>query len=312
MSADVRTQVTPEILDWYRSSALAGVEVINARNSSREVRVVTPAYGLVLFPTWRGRIRTRGKQYIGQPGTAFCMMPDEPIAARPHDEPGEFVALEIAPEALSAWLSEHGHSGHPEWAAVVKTIGPEFRARFARFFRAFAERASALEHQTRAAELTEQILHELVVVRRTPAPRDNSPARAERMRAYLHEHPDADLEALARVMGMNRFQALRAFKRRYGLPPHAYQLCKRLSEARILLLAGLNVTEAALQAGFSDQSHFIRHFTRVHGITPQQYARFHELPRRALRGQERIRAVESVVSSADRPVIRRLLTRGAP
>jgi AraC-like DNA-binding protein len=100
---------------------------------------------------------------------------------------------------------------------------------------------------------------------------------AARMRECLNEGGlGMDLETLAQQAGLSRFQALRAFKKRYGLPPHAYQLCLRMSHARRLLLEGAPAADVALRCGFADQSHFTRHFKRFNGVTPMQYARAHE------------------------------------
>lgn len=81
------------------------------------------------------------------------------------------------------------------------------------------------------------------------------------------------LDELAAVAGVNAFTLLRAFRRRYGLPPHAYQLQVRLRRARALLRAGETTAQAALLAGFADQSHFGRHFRRTFGVTPARYRR---------------------------------------
>src|SRR3954469_23813961 len=93
------------------------------------------------------------------------------------------------------------------------------------------------------------------------------------MRVRLNEEGvRLELETLAQRAGLSRFHALRAFKRRYGLPPHAYQLCLRISRARCMLLAGAPAADVAVQCGFVDQSHFNRHFKRLVGMTPMQYA----------------------------------------
>jgi AraC-like DNA-binding protein len=82
-----------------------------------------------------------------------------------------------------------------------------------------------------------------------------------------------DLRALASQTGMSRYQALRAFKRRYGLPPHAYQLRVRLGLAQQSLRDGVLPAHVAAEYGFVDQSHLTRHFKRLTGVTPTQYAR---------------------------------------
>ncbi len=75
------------------------------------------------------------------------------------------------------------------------------------------------------------------------------------------------LEALARHASLSRFHFLRSFRAATGLPPHAYQLQRRLQLARRLILEGTPIAETALAAGFSDQAHLSRHFLRVYGYT---------------------------------------------
>jgi AraC-like DNA-binding protein len=78
----------------------------------------------------------------------------------------------------------------------------------------------------------------------------------------------ADLAALS---GTSRFQLIRAFRRETGTTPHAYLIQKRVSAARRLLATGIMPAEAAVAAGFSDQSHMTRAFLRHLGVTPARY-----------------------------------------
>ena len=75
------------------------------------------------------------------------------------------------------------------------------------------------------------------------------------------------------MAGMCRYALVRAFTREIGIPPHAYQIHLRISKARALIAAGKALSEVSLQVGFSDQSHLHRHFRRLVGMTPGQYAR---------------------------------------
>ena len=96
-----------------------------------------------------------------------------------------------------------------------------------------------------------------------------------RARARIDDMPEAavSLEELAADAGMSRFRLYRAFCRQLGLSPHAYLLQRRLGLARRLLQAGMPAAQVALAAGFCDQSHLNRWFTRTFGVAPNRYAR---------------------------------------
>ncbi len=79
------------------------------------------------------------------------------------------------------------------------------------------------------------------------------------------------LTELAALAGVSRFKLLRSFAREVGVTPHAYLVQRRLSAARRLLAAGQTPVQAAMQAGFADQSHLTRTFVRYFGVTPARY-----------------------------------------
>jgi AraC-like DNA-binding protein len=93
------------------------------------------------------------------------------------------------------------------------------------------------------------------------------------VREYLHYDLAVDVAGLAQRAGLSRFQILRAFKRRYGMPPYAYQLRARIGMAQRALTAGQAPADVAAELGFVDQSHLCRHFKRLVGVTPADYAR---------------------------------------
>lgn len=79
------------------------------------------------------------------------------------------------------------------------------------------------------------------------------------------------LDELARLAGLSRHHFLRVFKAATGLPPHAYQMQQAVEHAKALLAEGMPISQAALDAGFADQSHFSRCFREFTGATPRQY-----------------------------------------
>lgn len=91
----------------------------------------------------------------------------------------------------------------------------------------------------------------------------------------LQQKPEESLslEYLASLAGYSRWHFLRLFQKETGLTPHAYQCACRVRLLRSLLRADTGMATAAVSAGFSDQSHMHKVFTRYHGLTPQQFKR---------------------------------------
>ena len=89
----------------------------------------------------------------------------------------------------------------------------------------------------------------------------------------LRDAPEAatSLAELAALSGVSRFQLLRGFLREVGATPHAYLVQLRLGLVRRHLAQRLPPADAALLAGFADQSHMTRAFVRQFGITPGRY-----------------------------------------
>lgn len=91
----------------------------------------------------------------------------------------------------------------------------------------------------------------------------------EEMHASLAE--PLTIRRLAATAGLGRFRLIRAFHRRFGMPPSAYLRTLRLEAAKRLLGAGTRPAAAAAAAGFTDQSHLTRLFKSAYGVTPGAY-----------------------------------------
>ena len=80
-----------------------------------------------------------------------------------------------------------------------------------------------------------------------------------------------DLAALA---GVHASHLLRTFRRYHGTTVATYVRRRRIERARLEVAKGDRpLSMIALDAGFSDQSHFTRVFRQAFGQTPAQYAR---------------------------------------
>jgi len=83
------------------------------------------------------------------------------------------------------------------------------------------------------------------------------------------------LEELAEVAGLSPFHFARQFKTATGHPPHDYLIRLRVDRAQELIRQhSREWTLAAIanECGFADQSHMARHFKRVLGVSPGEFA----------------------------------------
>lgn len=79
------------------------------------------------------------------------------------------------------------------------------------------------------------------------------------------------LADLSERSGLNKYTLLRSFTVQKGITPYQYLSTIRVNHAKKLLESGTPPVEAAMQSGFTDQSHFTRFFKTFIGLTPKLY-----------------------------------------
>lgn len=79
------------------------------------------------------------------------------------------------------------------------------------------------------------------------------------------------LDQICRYAGLSKSSLLRAFTKTKGITPYRYLETIRINEAKTLLENGVQPIDAAMQTGFSDQSHFTNYFSSFIGLAPGVY-----------------------------------------
>lgn len=99
------------------------------------------------------------------------------------------------------------------------------------------------------------------------------PREIENTCRFIDEHfaEPISLEQLCVCAGLSKSALLRAFTRTKGITPYRYLQTIRVEMAKKLLEQGTPLIDAALQTGFSDQSHFTRSFSMFIGMAPGLY-----------------------------------------
>jgi AraC-like DNA-binding protein len=79
------------------------------------------------------------------------------------------------------------------------------------------------------------------------------------------------LEKLANTVGMSASKFKNLFPKTCGMPPYGYLRKKRMEKAMYLLIQGqMNVTQVAMEVGYSSISHFAKAFSKEFDINPSQ------------------------------------------
>jgi transcriptional regulator of acetoin/glycerol metabolism len=101
-----------------------------------------------------------------------------------------------------------------------------------------------------------------------------SPSTMRRVCEYIEQNFSERIQIaeLAGIANLSVYHFARQFRLSAGVTPHIYITRKRIEVARTMLTqTDLSVTEVALAAGFSDQSHFTRIFRHFIGTTPGRF-----------------------------------------
>src|SRR5215469_9875820 len=102
------------------------------------------------------------------------------------------------------------------------------------------------------------------------------PAVKRRVREFIEANIGRriDIDALASIAGLSKTHFSRMFRQTFGSTPYQYVLDLRVSlAANLLRTTDRPLVDVSLEAGFVDQSHLTRLFTKFMGDTPANFRR---------------------------------------
>lgn len=239
-----------------------------------------PGYVIAIVTGGVETVNCRGSLHYSGPGDILLVNPEEiHDGQRGADEGWQYRVFYPRVADMQALVDEgEGRRSAPFYPDTV-VHDPALARQLARFHASAETRQPALSVQQTWAELLGAVIarHSLCDKpgRNKPGPvAGREPLRIRRVRELIEARYDQppSLDRLAREANVSRFHLLRLFKAEMGVSPHAYLIGYRLKKAKALLDRGEHAANAAVDTGFSDQSHFIRHFKAAYGFTPGQYA----------------------------------------
>jgi AraC-like DNA-binding protein len=207
------------------------------------------------------------------PGDAITVNPGEVHDGAPIGDLGRaWRILYFEPQVIEAAVHDMSEGGARSFEFSSPVLGDERLAgRFRALFAAMTANDAAA-----APVLREELLLILFAALRPKqgGVRETVPAAIALAKAMIDDDPahPVTLAELAETSGLGKYQLLRGFFRVTGFTPHAYLMQRRIDQARRMISRRMPLAEAALAAGFADQSHMNRVFVRRYGVSPGIYA----------------------------------------
>jgi AraC-like DNA-binding protein len=257
----------------WRHPELKNVEVLQGSYRNYEFAQhfhTVPAIGVVESGTMSSYCQST--THIVPTGTVLLLNPGEVHAPKPATKNGWSFRMIYFEEEFFQSRSEDFGLGVPQF--VKPFVQDEALATcLLRLHRKLERDADILNIENDLTDVFAHLGERHVCESRNDSAIRNERNKIIRVKDYLHSfyRKNIKIEDLAGIAQLSRFHLMRTFRQNVGLSPYAYLTQIRIEAAKKLLGEGTSIVDVAGDIGFTDQSHFTRHFKRITGVTPGQY-----------------------------------------
>lgn len=232
-------------------------------------------YQFCLIEAGTGDLTYRGKDFPTPPASLFIVHPGEVHSNRAFESNGcSFRTIFLETEAMENVVAQINskEKGLPFFPSTM-VFDKNTIEQFINLHQSLEETASSLERETRLQNFLVELITNYAENRLSLRSYKKEQKAINQACDYLIANyaENISLEKLAGIANLSPFHFNRIFSEQFGIPPHAFQVQLRLSQAKKFLREGMKIAQVAFQTGFADQSHLNRHFKRVIGITPGDY-----------------------------------------
>ncbi len=234
-----------------------------------------PSYMFILPFDDRTSVSVGGRVLTSQPGKVSAYSPGVPHHEMPADQPPRYAAIMVKKTFFDSQLSSYA-----EWTGITFR-GESFDAprglmsTLKRFMVEADNRIPGCDEVLRAIgiELCHALIRAMLGLQHGA---DRVGARMEIERAveyiYTNLSEKITVEDLARAARMSASHFARVFREEVGIPPITYLERARMERVKKLMAAGdKNITEMAMECGFSSPGYLSERFSKHFGISPSEY-----------------------------------------
>ena len=218
-----------------------------------------------------------GSKHFTPPGGVILINPQSVHTGEPADPRGfELRSLYPTAAAMQQVVGEltGDHSRLP-YFSTLRVDDRQVTAALLGLHRSLIDGTSALEYETRFIQTMTLLVKRYADVRPINQRLGRERAAVGKARRTIEtRYADGiSLKELAASVALSPYYLTRVFHAEVGMPPYSYLESVRIRQAQRLIEAGRPLVEVAVEVGFSSQSHLTRHFKRIIGVTPGEYAR---------------------------------------
>ncbi len=265
-----------EQVDYLHLEELGGLEMLKASYYQQEFsRHVHEGFCIGVIEEGAQRFYRTGGNHVAPQGDIILVNADEVHTGSSAVDTGwRYRAIYPTPEVFNELTRDlttvHGTA---PWFREAVLHDEGLAQQFRLLFDLLEQPNNTLLKQTLFLSTIAWLVSKYSQVKPHVADLSNAKQRILNIKELMATMPEQEfsLAELAEMANLSQWHFLRQFKKHIGLSPHAWLVQARLQKSQRLLRQGQNLSEVSQQCGFSDQSHFSRHFRQTFGITPGGY-----------------------------------------
>jgi AraC-like DNA-binding protein len=260
---------------YWRSPLLPGADMVTAEYYDHEF---TPhwhdAYTVPVIEAGAECYDYRGGHHVAEAGTVPVINPGElHTGARAVDFGWRYRVFYLPPAFVEDLARAMTGRATSSWFPAGAIRDLDLARRLVAAHHALETDADPLAAETALVDAVSTLIARHALDRPSIVTLASDATRVDTMKSRLADDllAPVTLAELAQSVGLSTFHAARLFTRETGLAPHAWRNQLRIVRALPALRAGASVTDVAAASGFTDQSHFTRHFKRAFGVPPGRW-----------------------------------------